>query len=130
MERARAYVDSDILIWHLRGDARAADLLRGLAAEATTDLWVGALQRAEIIFFMRPHETAATLQLLAQFRTHAVTEDVVDHAGTLFRQWHPSHSIDVNDALLAAMVLSSQARLFTLNVKHYPMPGLRLIKGW
>ena len=126
----RAYVDSDILIWHLRGDARAATLLRQLAAEPETELWVGALQRAEVVFFMRPNETAATLRLMAQFQTHPVTEDVVDHAGAIFRRWHPSHAIDVNDALLAAMAIGLHARLFTLNVKHYPVPGLNVVKGW
>ena len=56
----RAYIDSDILIWHLRGEARAAALLRKLSAEPGTDLWTGALQRAEVVFFMRPDEVSAT----------------------------------------------------------------------
>lgn len=127
---ARAYVDSDILIWHLRGEARAAELLRRLSRMPDTTLWIGAVQRAEIVFFMRPAEAAATRILLAQFRTHPVTEEIVDRAGEIYRKWHPSHSIDVNDALLAAMVLEHGADLHTLNVKHYPMPGLHVVKGW
>jgi len=35
----RAYVDSDILIWHLRGQVKAAQVLRGLSAESGTELW-------------------------------------------------------------------------------------------
>jgi hypothetical protein len=30
----RVYIDSDILIWHLRGEKKAASLLRGLANTA------------------------------------------------------------------------------------------------
>lgn len=48
--RVRAYVDSDILIWHLRGESKAAALLRRLSAEPGVDLWTGALQRAEVVF--------------------------------------------------------------------------------
>ena len=48
----RAYVDSDILIWHLRGEPKAARFLRSLAAAPVTELWGGALQRAEVVFFM------------------------------------------------------------------------------
>ncbi len=50
----RAYVDSDVLIWHLRGETQAAEFLRELSQESGTGLWVGALQRAEVVFFMRP----------------------------------------------------------------------------
>src|ERR1700680_3692897 len=63
----RAYIDSDILIWHLRGEEKAAALLRRLSGEPGTDLWVGALQRAEIVCFMRPREVTVTRSLLSRF---------------------------------------------------------------
>ena len=83
---ARTYVDSDILIWHLRGETRAAELLRRLASEPEVALWIGAVQRAEIVFFMRPAEIAATRTLLSRFGTHPVTEEVVDRAGEIYRK--------------------------------------------
>ena len=52
----RAYIDSDVLIWHLRGDARALSFLRRLRDEGAYELWTGAMQRAEVVFFMRPGE--------------------------------------------------------------------------
>lgn len=126
----RAYVDSDILIWHLRGQAKAAALLRRLSADAGTDLWTGALQRAEVVFFMRPPEIAPTRAFLSRFKTEPVTQAIVDHAGELYRQWHPSHGIDVNDAILAATVAASGGKIYTQNVKHYPMPDVAVLKGW
>ena len=126
----RAYVDSDILIWHLRGQTKAAELLRSLSAERGTHLWVGALQRAEVVFFMRPEEEEATLALLTRFKTEAVTQAVVDAAGLLYRQWHPSHGIDVNDAILAATVLATGGRIYTQNVKHFPMSDVIVRPGW
>jgi predicted nucleic acid-binding protein len=126
----RVYVDSDILIWHLRGEAKAASLLRTLAKEPGTELWTGALQRAEIVFFMRPAEEPATLSFLSRFRTEAITQEIVDGAGALYRRWHPSHGIDVNDAMLAATAASTGGRIHTQNIKHYPMPDVAVIRGW
>lgn len=125
----RAYVDSDVLIWHLRGEARASGLFRRLIQE-NSELWTGAMQRAEVVFFMRPPEEAATLSFLSRFRTESVTQGIVDLAGTFYRQWHSSHGIDANDALLAATAASTGGKIYTLNVKHYPMPDVAILKAW
>jgi predicted nucleic acid-binding protein len=126
----RVYIDSDILIWHLRGEAKAAALLRRLSAEPGTDLWVGALQRTEIVFFMRPSEVTATRAFLSRFKTEAVTQAIVDHGADLYRRWHPSHGIDVNDAILAATVAATGGKICTQNLEHYPMPDVAVLKGW
>jgi predicted nucleic acid-binding protein len=126
----RVYVDSDILIWHLRGERRAARLLRRLGRAADAELWTGAMQRAEVVFFMRPHEEAATVSFLSRLHTQPVTQAIVDRAGALYRRWHPSHGIGVNDALLAATAESTGGKIVTQNVKHYPMPDVVVHKGW
>jgi len=126
----RAYVDSDILIWHLRGEDKAAGLLRRLSIESGTELWIGALQRAEVVFFMRPAEVTATRAFLSRFKTEAVTQPIVDQGGEFYRRWHPSHAIHVNDAILAATVAATGGKIYTLNVKHYPMPDVAVVKGW
>ena len=126
----RAYVDSDVLIWHLRGEVKAATLLRRLAERVEMELWLGALQRAEILFFMRTDEETATLRLLSQFKTEAVTQTIIDHAARYYRRWQPSHGIDVNDAILAATVTLTGGCIYTLNVKHYPMPEVAVIRAW
>ncbi len=126
----RAYIDSDILIWHLRGEPKAAALFRALAADPAAELWTGALQRAEIVFFMRPEEEPATLSFLSRFKTEPVTREVVDQAAVFYRRWHPSHGIDVNDAVLAATVAATGGKIHTQNLKHYPMPDVAVLKGW
>lgn len=126
----RAYIDSDVLIWHLRGNRKAATLLRTLSREPGTELWTGALQRAEVVFFMRPAEVAATRSFLSRFKTEAVTQNIVDAAAELYRTWHPTHGIDVNDAMLAATVASTGGKIYTLNVRHYPMPDIVVVKAW
>jgi len=126
----RAYIDSDVLIWHLRGERKSQTLFRRCQDDPATELWTGALQRAEVVFFMRPGEEDATGLFLSQFRTAPVDQKIVDTAGALYRRWHPSHGIDVNDAFLAATAMSTGGRIFTLNVKHYPMPEVVLERAW
>jgi predicted nucleic acid-binding protein len=126
----RVYIDSDVLIWHLRGETPATNLLKGFAMNPETELWIGAMQRAEVVFFMRPEEEPATLSFLSQFQTQAVTQDIVDRAGAFYRQWHRSHGVDVNDALLAATAAKTGGKIITQNLKHYPMPDIVVQKGW
>jgi predicted nucleic acid-binding protein len=88
------------------------------------------MQRAEVVFFMRPHEEEMTMEFLSQFRTDSVDQALVDEAGVLYRKWSPSHGVDVNDAFLAASAQRSGGRIFSLNKKHYPMPDLLVKQAW
>ncbi len=125
----RAYIDTDILIWQLKDEKKAEDLLRRLFSEGA-ELWTGASQRAEIVFYMKPEEEKITRLLLSHIRTQAVTQEIVDKGGEYFRKWNPSHGIDQNDALLAACANLHGGRIYTLNVKHFPMSDITVVKGW
>ncbi len=125
----RAYIDSDILIWQLRGEKKAQALLRRLTSERF-ELWMGAAQRVEVVFFMKAEEEKATRTFLSHFKTQALTPEIVDRGGDFYRQWNPSHGLDINDALLAATVDIMGGRIYTLDTKHYPMPHVVSVKGW
>ena len=126
----KAYVDSDVLIWHLRGERKALNLLKRLRDDRQFDLWIGAMQRAEVVFFMRPAEESSSLLFLAQFQTAAVDQQIIDKAGEFYRKWNPSRGTDINDAILAATVLKTGGQIFTLNSKHYPMPEVNVQRAW
>ena len=126
----RAYIDADVLIWHLRGEPKALHSLRSLRERSEYELWTGAMQRAEVVFFMRPEETEATWPFLAQLKTAPVDQAVVDAAGKIYRTWNPSHVLDPNDALLAATVQVTGGKLYCLNTKHYPMPDIVVERAW
>jgi len=126
----RAYLDSDVLIWHLRGERKASNFIRRLRDKDGFAIWIGALQRAEIVFFMRPEEEKDTMLFLSQFETAVVDQAIVDKAGGIYRSWNPSHGIDINDAVLAATSMQTGGRIYTLNVKHYPMSGILVKKAW
>jgi predicted nucleic acid-binding protein len=126
----KAFIDSDVLIWHLRGERKALDLLKNLRDEEKYELWTGAMQRAEVVFFMRPDEQDATLLFLSQFQTAPIDQHIIDTAGELYREWHPRHGTDINDAILAATVILSGGKIYTLNTKHYPMSKVAVQRAW
>ena len=126
----KAIIDSDVLIWHLRGERKALNLLKKLRDKENCELWTGAMQRAEVVFFMRPVEEEATLMFLSQFRTAPVDQHIIDRAGELYRHWHPRCGTDVNDAILAAIAIQFNGKIYTLNTKHYPMPEVAVKRAW
>jgi len=126
----KAYIDSDVLIWHLRGERKALNLLKRLLDDEQFDLWIGAMQRAEVVFFMRPAEESSTLLFLAQFQTASVDQQIIDKAGEFYRKWNPRSGTDVNDAILAATVLRTGGQIYTLNSKHYSMPEVTVQRAW
>lgn len=126
----KAFVDSDVLIWHLRGKSEARKCLQVLIETEGLDLWIGAMQRAEIVFFMREGEEKATSDLLGLFKTDPIDQAVVDLGGRLYRKWNPSHGVDPNDALLAAAVALRGGKIVTLNTSHYPMSDIVVERAW
>jgi len=126
----RVYVDADVIIWHLRDHPEAHRLLDQLVEQPDVELWTGAMQRAEIVFYMLPGEEARTLRLLSLFRTHPVTEEIVDVAGAYFRRWRRSHGIGENDAILAATVAVAGGTILTLNTRDYPMTDIAVERAW
>ncbi len=126
----RVYVDSDILIWHLRGKDEAKQRLKKLTDDNEAELWIGAMQRAEIVFFMRDTEEGETMDFLSLFKTHPVDKAIIDQAGEFYRKWNPSHGTDPNNAILAATVALTGGRIITQNISHYPMPNIIVQKGW
>lgn len=114
-------VDTSVLIDHLRGDERAAQVLFA-AEEAGHELCSVTVVRAEILAGMRRTEEARTKALLDALRWQDVTVEVADLAGRLARRFLRSHrGVDTVDYVIAAATQLLGAQLLTQNVKHFPM---------
>lgn len=68
--------------------------------------------------------------LLSQLQTAPIDQIVVDDSARLYRQWHLIHGVDLHDALLAATAMRTGGRIYTLNLKHYPMPEVAVERAW
>ena len=118
-------VDTDVLVWSLRGSESARTWLRG--AREREPLAISVITVAELAGGMRSAERERVWSLLAAFRAEPVNEVIARRAGEFRRAYRSSHaSISTPDYLIAATADVLGAPLATLNVKHFPMfDGLR-----
>ena len=118
-------VDSDVLIWHLRGLPHATqrlDRLPHLIISAITwlELLQGMRSRAELQAVQKSLAMRNTEQLL-------VTPEITLRAVALMERLSLSHSLGMGDALIAATALEHGLPLLTANFKHFgPVDGLKV----
>jgi hypothetical protein len=117
----RLLLDTSVVVDHLRGDPRAVALLEE-SARGGRELWSSTAVRTEVRAGMRRGEEPATEAFFDAVRWQAVTVEIADRAGDLARRYLKSHSgVDTVDYLVAASAMALDARLLTLNVRHFPM---------
>lgn len=117
-------LDSDILINLLRGNVAARDFLADNLEEH--ELLCSVISVAEIWTGMRPHEEQATRRLVDSLKIIDVSRAVAEKAGNL-KGTTKSHSLELDDCLIAATAYCTGATLATGNGKHYPMKDIRKV---
>jgi len=115
-------VDTDVLIWYLRGNSNAFNAIEGLDGFS-----VSVVTYMELVQGMRNREELERLRrALRAWNTVMlhITEEISARAMFLVEQHHLSHSIHLPDALIGATAMSHGLTLLTGNDKHY-----RAIRG-
>ena len=119
-------LDTNVLIDHLRGHS-AAIAAFDQAVASRDRVSASVLTRVEVLRGMRAGEEQAVFRLFARVDWIAVDMELADRAGELANAYNRSHpGIDAVDFVIAATAERLNARVWTHNLKHFPMfPGLR-----
>jgi len=118
-------VDTDVLIWHLRGNPKATqqlDRLQPLTISAITymELLQGIRNRSELLALQKSLTLRHTEQL-------PVTPAITTRATGFMEALALSHGLQLADALIAATALEHGFAVLTANTKHFaPIQGLRV----
>ena len=109
--------DSDILIWHFRGNEQATRLLSAsvpfsISVVTYMELMQGALDKTDMSRMQKFLRITGTTIL-------PITEDISFHAMHCVESYTLSHSMELADALIAATALENRETLYTANDKHY-----------
>ena len=110
-------VDTDVLIWHLRGYAQATRRLDELGA-----LTLSAISWLEVLQGMRNSaELVAVKKMLDKrsARLLPVSEAITQRAIELMESLTLSHGLQMGDALIAATAIEHQLPVLTANLKHF-----------
>jgi predicted nucleic acid-binding protein len=118
-------VDTDVLIWHLRGYPQAT-----LQLDALPQLVMSCVSYFEILQGIRSKaELQAVKKMLAQRQAQVMplTPAITELAGIFLETLTLSHGLGMGDALIAATALEHKHGVLTANTKHFrAMSGLRL----
>lgn len=110
-------VDTDVLIWNLRGHEAAAEWLDrhprfALSAVSYMALLQGMRDKAEF-------RALRQSMRLWQAEVVAIDEAICARAVFLVEEYAPSHNLHMADALIAATALHLGTVLVTANDRHY-----------
>lgn len=118
-------VDTDVLIWHLRGYPQATRRLDQL-----NPLTLSAVSYLELLQGMRNKAELAAVKKMLGLRRATIwplTEAITQRAIELMEMLTLSHGLQMGDALIAATALDQKRPLITGNVKHFSaVSGLQL----
>lgn len=110
-------VDTDVLIWHLRGYPQATRRLDELGA-----LTLSAVSWLEVLQGMRNKAELLAVKKMLDRRSATllpVTEAITLRATELMESLTLSHGLQMGDALIAATAIEHQLPVLTANVKHF-----------
>jgi predicted nucleic acid-binding protein len=110
-------VDTDVLIWYLRGKDSAAAFLDGL-----NNISISAVSYMELVQGMRnKNELKLFRRTLNRQRwaIRSISETICNRAMTYVEQHFLSDSLQMADALIAATCIEYGESLATANLKHY-----------
>lgn len=110
-------VDMDIIVWNMRGYARAAQWL-----DSQKDISVSSVTLMELVQGMRDkHELKFLDKAVNSWSATVIpiTESICDISLALLRSYSLSHGLRMADAMIAATAIHHNLVLATANIKHY-----------
>ena len=118
-------IDTDVLIWVLRGNKKYEDYLQGLKNK--DPLSISTITIAEIYKNICPSEIVKTENLIKELQTWDVTESIAKQGGLYWQQFSKElKTLNLTDCLIAGTAHVNNLTLITLNVKHFPMQDILL----
>ncbi len=110
-------IDSDVLIWYMRGNIKANKTI-----EKLNGFFISVVTYMELVQGMR-NKRELTLLRSALRKWNAkvlfINEDISAKAMFLVEQHYLSDSLVLADALIASTAISNGLKLLTGNTKHY-----------
>lgn len=110
-------VDTDVLIWHLRGYPQATRRLDELGA-----LTLSSVSYLEVLQGLRNKAELLAVKKMLERRSARllpITETISLRATELMESLTLSHGLQMGDALIAATAIKHRLPVLTANIKHF-----------
>ena len=118
-------LDSDIIIWHLRGRKEITDMLKDLQRSGLPAC--SAISVLEVQLGVKTKdEEGKTNRFLESLKVFDVNMDIAKIAAQLIRDYKAKGvTMDIPDSIIASTCILHDLTLVTYNRKHYPISGLK-----
>jgi hypothetical protein len=121
---SRFLLDSDVIIWHLRGRKEVTEVLRDLQRFGLPAC--SALSVLEIQLGVKKGEEEKTDRFLKSLRIFDVDMEIASEAAQLIRRSKARGvTLDLPDSVIAATCILHDLILATYNTKHYPLSEIK-----
>ncbi|NOU44191.1 MAG: type II toxin-antitoxin system VapC family toxin [Methyloglobulus sp.] len=110
-------VDTDVLIWYLKGNPNAR-----IEIEALSEFYISVVSYIELVQGMRNKQELTYLRRALRTwnaKIAYITEDISAKAMFYVEQYYLSHSLQLADALISATAIANGLDVLTANTKHY-----------
>lgn len=114
-------IDTDIIIWYLRGREKEINLLKKISGQGNLLLSVVTITEVRAGLTTNPANIISRLKDI--FRIIEITESIAVVAG----EYKQKYRLDIADMLIAATAVVTDSKLVTYNKKHFPMRELKLL---
>lgn len=110
-------IDTDVLIWYLRGDTQAKKIIIKnipfkISVITYLELIQGVRNKKELVIIQKQLKKWS-VEILQ------INESISTYATFLVENYFISHSMELGDALIAATALETNEILLTANDRHY-----------
>jgi len=117
-------LDSDIIIWHLRGRKEVTEMLRDLQRFGLPGC--SALSVLEVQLGVKKGEEEKTDRFLKSLKVFDVNSEIAGKAAHLIHESKARGiTLDIPDAVIASTCILHNLILVTYNRKHYPTSELK-----
>jgi len=121
-------IDTDVLIWVLRGNKEYEGLLQDLKNKDALSL--STITIAEIYKNIYPSEIVKVENFLNEFQIWDVTSLIAKQAGLYWQQYTKNlKNLSLTDCLIAGTANINNLVLVSFNIKHFPMKDIMLLKS-
>src|SRR3990167_11311918 len=119
-------LDTDVLIWVLRGKKEIVEKVSKLKEEST--LAISVISTAEIYKNVYPSELSITEDYLNEHIVFDVDQKIAKIAGLYWQQYIKRlKNLSLTDCLIAATANVNNLKLVSLNTKHFPMKDIKIL---
>lgn len=121
---SKVLLDSDIIIWFLRGRKEIIELLEKLEKSGVPAC--SPISIVEVQMGIKKGEEEKTSKFLNSLGIYPIDREIANKAGEYIREFKKKGIIlEIPDAIIGATCILNDLILVTYNIKHYPFKELK-----